>query len=289
MQENNKSEAPEDFSENEEPLPNRQETTSREHLNSPESGFEEQEGELLLPDEKRKYGTGKVFLLLILVLAGLGSYLYLNNLIPAKILNIIFSKSPPSMPPALTTQTPSFIEETPVILETPKSDKIVETTTPELTTILPKLPATQEMHISGNAPIPILSGNDFGQTTIKQETHVSGYKPKLTISGKGFGQPTIKEKTQRTPAPDLTNLIEKKELTLEQKSIKIPMTEPVLAPAPDPQEPGAPLRGKAVQAYLNFIESTIEKLVEFTKECFEISWNYLKKKLSFINLSSNKL
>ena len=289
MQENNKSEAPEDFSENEEPLPNRQETTSREHLNSPESGFEEYEGELLLPDEKRRYGAGKVFLLLILLLAGLSGYLYFNNLIPAKILNIIFPKSAPSIPPALITQTPSFIEETPVILEAPKPDEIVETMIPEPPTILSKPSETQEMHISGHAPIPTLYGNDFGQTTIKQETHVSGYKPKPTISGKGFGQPTIKEKTQRTPAPDLTNLIEKKELTLEQKSIKIPMTEPVLAPAPDPQEPGAPLRGKAVQAYLNFIESTIEKLVEFTKECFEISWNYLKKKLSFINLSSNKL
>jgi hypothetical protein len=289
MQENNKSEAPEDFSENEEPLPNRQETTSREHLNSPESGFEEHEGELLLPDEKRRYGAGKVFLLLILLLAGLSGYLYFNNLIPAKILNIIFPKSAPSMPPALITQTPFFIEETPVILETPKSDENVETMIPEPATNLPKPPETQKMHISGNAPIPTLSGNDFGQTTIKQETHVSGYKPKTTISGKGFGQPTIEEKTQRTPVLDLANLIEEKELILEQKSIEIPMTEPMLAPDPDPQEPGAPLRDKAVQAYLNFIESTIEKLVELTKECFEKSWNYLTGKLNFLNLSSNKL
>ncbi len=309
MQENNKSETPEDFSENEEPLPNREETTAQENpsssepkfeeqgeettpqanLNSPESGFDEQEGELLLPDEKRSYGTGKFFLLLILLLAGLGGYLYFNNLIPAKILNIIFPKSAPSMPPALITQTPSFIEETPVILETPKSDEIVETTIPEPTTILPKPPETQEMHISGHAPIPTLSGNDFGQTTIKQETHVSGYKPKPTISGEGFGQPTIEEKTQRTPVPNLANHIEEKELILEQKSIEIPMTEPMLAPDHDSQEPGPPLRGKAVQAYLNFIESTIEKLVELTKECFEISWNYLKGKLDFLNLSSNKL
>ena len=289
MQENNKSETPEDFSENEEPLPNREEITAQENPSSSESGFEEQEGELLLPDEKRRYGAGKVFLLLILLLAGLGGYLYFNNLIPAKILNIIFSKSPPSMPPALTTQTPSFIEETPVILETPKSDEIVETTIPEPTTILPKSPENKEMHISGHAPIPTLYGNDFGQTTIKQETHVSGYKPKPTISGKGFGQPTIQEKTHRAPVPDSANLIEEKELTLEQKPIEIPKTKPMLAPDPDPQEPGTPLRGRAVKAYLDFIESTIEKLVELTKECFEISWNYLKEKLHFLNLSSNKI
>jgi hypothetical protein len=291
MQENNKPETPEDFSENEEPLPNREETTPQENLNSPESGFEEQEGELLLPDEKSNYGIGKVFLLLTLLLACLGGYLYFNNLIPVKVLNIIFPKSAPSMPPALITQTPPFIEETLVILETPKSDKIVETTIPEPTTILPKPPETQEMHISGHAPIPTISGNDFGQTTIKQETHVSGYKPKPTISGKGLVQPTIEEKTQRTPVPDLASLIEEKELTLEQKkSIETPTTEPMLAPAPNPQESSrAPLRGKGVQAYLDFIESTIEKLVELTKESFEISWNYLKGKLDFLNLSSNKL
>ena len=129
----------------------------------------------------------------------------------------------------------------------------------------------------------------MGQTTIKQETHVSGYRPKPTISGKGFGQPTIQEKTHRAPVPDSANLIEEKELTLEQKPIKIPMTKPMLAPDPDPQEPGTPLRGRAVKAYLDFIESTIEKLVELTKECFEISWSYLKGKLNFLNLSSNKL
>jgi hypothetical protein len=309
MQENNKSETPEYFSENEEPLPNREETTtqenlssseprfeeqgeetaSQENLNSPESGFEEQEGELLLPDEKKNYGTGKVFLLLILLLAGLGGYLYFNNLIPSKILNIIFQKSAPSMPPALITQTPSFIEETPVILETPKSYEVVETTIPKPTTILPKPPETQEIHISGHAPIPTLSGNDFGQTTIKQEAHISGYKPKPTISGEGFGQPTIEEKKQGTPVPGLANLIQEKELILEQKSIEIPMTEPILASDPNSQGSGAPLRGKAVQAYLDFIESTIEKLVELTKECFEISWSYLKEKLSSLNLSSNKL
>jgi hypothetical protein len=286
MQENNKSETPEDFSENEEPLPNREEITAQENPNSPESGFEEQEGELLLPHEKRSYRTGKVFLLLILLLAGLGGYLYFNNLIPAKILNIIFPKSAPSMPPALITQTPSFIEETPVILETPKPDEVVETTIPDPTTILPKPPETQEMQISGHATI---SGKEFGQTIIKQETHVSGYKPKPTISGKEFGQPTIQEKTQRAPVPDLANLFEEKELILEQKSIETPMTKPMLAPDPVPQEPGAPLRGKAVKAYLDFIESTIEKLVELTKECFEISWNYLKEKLHFLNLSSNKI
>jgi hypothetical protein len=189
----------------------------------------------------------------------------------------------------LITQTPSFIEETPVILEAPKPDEIVETTIQEPPTILSKPSETQEMHISGHAPIPTLYGNDFGQTTIKQETHVSGYKPKPTISGKGFGQPTIQEKTHRAPVPDSANLIEEKELTLEQKPIEIPMTKPMLAPDPDPQEPGTPLRGRAVKAYLDFIESTIEKLVELTKECFEISWSYLKGKLNFLNLSSNKL
>ena len=312
MQENTNSEKPEDFSENEEPLSNNKETTSQENPSSSdssfeqqekkttpqenstsyESGFEEQEGELLLPDEKKNYGTGKVFLLLILVLAGLGSYLYFNNLIPAKILNIIFPKSTPSMPPALITQTDSFIEETPAIVETTESDEMVETKIPDPTSILPKPPETQTMHISGHAHIPTLSGNESGQTTIKQETHVSGYKPKPTptISGESLvGQLTIEGETQGIPVPNPANLIEEKELILEQKSIEIPVTESMSEPEPDPHEPVAPLRGKAVQAYLDFIESTMQKLVELTKEYFHISWNYLKGKLSFINLSSNKL
>lgn len=288
MQENTKSETPEDFSENEEPLSNEEETSPQENSNSPDSGFEEQEGELLPPHETRKSGTGKVFLLLILFLAGLVGYLYFNNLIPAKVLNLIFPKSSPSRPPALITQTPSFVEVMPEItgapkpdkvVEAPEPEKVVEATIPDATNLLSKPYQSQEIHISGHASSRTESANDFGQKTIiERETHLSGYKPIPTLSGDGFSQKTTMEgEVHETPLPNPDNPIEEKEFIVEQKSIETPVTESISVLR---SEPAKPLRNKAVQAYLDFIESTLQKLFELAKECFEISWNYVKGKLS---------
>jgi len=125
MQDNTESEKSEIFSANEEPIPEVAESAPSEIPDLTESSpiFEEQKGEFLTPEEKKKSGSGKFFLFLILILGGLGSYLYFNNLIPSEISNLIYPKSPPSKPLALITETPPFMEE---VAEIPLPTEIVE-------------------------------------------------------------------------------------------------------------------------------------------------------------------
>ena len=69
MQDNTKPGIPEGFSENEKPLTDKEEITPQENTNFTEPGFEEQEGELLPPDEKKKSSTGKLFLFATMVVS----------------------------------------------------------------------------------------------------------------------------------------------------------------------------------------------------------------------------
>ena len=62
MQDNTKPGIPEDFLENEKSLTDKEEITPQENTSFTEPGFEEQEGELLPPDEKKKCRKGKLFL-----------------------------------------------------------------------------------------------------------------------------------------------------------------------------------------------------------------------------------
>ena len=314
MQDNTKPGIPEGFSENEKPLTDKEEitpqentnftkpgleeqegeTAPQENTNFTEPGFEEQEGELLPPDEKKKSSTGKLFLLIILVLTSLGGYLYFNKLIPFEILNIFLKKPAPSMPPALIIQTPSLIEETmqdtSAIAETPEPVKIIETTIFEPATISPEPTETQETHISGYSPVPtVVSGNSFGQTTIEHEIHLSGYATIPAVSVSDSGQMILEEELREAVMLESVDPIVEKEVIVEHTFIEEPVTDEMSASEPGPKNPDESLRSKAVKAYLDFIESTLQKLVDLTKESFELSWNYLKGKLSFLNPISNKL
>ena len=56
---------------------------------------------------------------------------------------------------------------------------------------------------------------------------------------------------------------------------------PAIEEPPEPVAPSAPLveRNESVQAYLDFIESSVQKLGKFIKEGFNLSRDYLKEKL----------
>ena len=287
MQDNTKPDIPEDFSENEKPLTDKEGRTPQENTNFTEPGFEEQEGELLPPDEKKKSGTGKLFLYIILVLASLGGYLYFNKLIPSEILNIVFKKSAPSMPPALITQTPYLIdktiEDTAAIAEPREPVEIIETTIIEPATVSPEPTETQETHISGYSPAPTVSGKSFGQTTKEHEIHLSGYATIPAISASHSGQMIIEEEPRKAVMLDSVDSIVEQEVIVEHKFIEEPVTDEMSVSEPASQKQDESLRSKAVKAYLDFIESSLQKLVELTKETFELSWKYLKGKLSFLN------
>jgi len=235
--------------------------SEEDSLNSDtETEFEEQEGEVLPPEEKKKSGAGKVFLFLILILAGSGSYLYFNNLIPAEILNLVFPQPGPS-PALVATIPPTPLPEEEVVepeVVTPKSvapevienpefvAEEVEVVIPEPPAVPPALPETPETHISGSPaeslPATRVSGNNSDQDSETKE----------------------KEYSQ-----DTASVVEPQAMV------------PAVEESPEPVEVPAPLveRNEAIQAYLDFIESSVQKLGEWVKEGFSLGWDYLKNQL----------
>jgi|AP45_3_1055517.scaffolds.fasta_scaffold03538_3 hypothetical protein len=250
MQENTESEKLEDSDslDNEENFPDVEAAALPENSESdlPESDpqFEEQGEEALPPEEKKKSGAGKFFLFLILILAGSGGYLYFNNLIPSEILNLVFPKQVPPKPSALVAEIPP----TPLPIEEDVFKMPVIIPVPR--TVPPTLPETQETHISGS-PVDSL--------------------PPTRISGNNFDQ-----------IPETKPVEEPKKSSQDTASVAEPETivSPIVEP-PETVEPSEPLaeRNESVQAYLDFIESSVQKLGELIKEGFTLGWDYMTEKL----------
>ena len=229
MQENTEPEKLEgpDSLDREENFPDTEEEALPENLelDLSESDPQLEEQEVLPLDEKKKSGTGKIFLFLVLVLAGSGGYLYFNNLIPAEILNLISPKQATS--PALVAKMPP----------TPLPVEVVE---PESPSVPPVLPETPKTHISGwtvESPARI-SGNNFAQIP---ETKEEKYSPETASAA---------EPQTMVPA----------------------IEEP-------PEPPPIVKRNESVQAYIDFIESSVQKLGELIKKGFNLGRDYLRKQL----------
>ncbi len=235
-----------------------------------EAEFEEQEGEVLPVEEKKKSGAGKIFLLLTFILAGSGGYLYFNDLIPPTISDLINPKQVTPETPALVAQippTPLPIDEEPEIAKVPVS---IQKETP---LINPGSPMDQETHISGNPDESLssarISGNEFDQAEEESEEETS-QEGSQEITKKATTHlevspepeevaPAIKEPS----APKSPALEEHKEPTHEEPSESQPIAE----------------RNESIQAYLDFIETSAQKLSEIIKEGFYMGWNFLKSKL----------
>ncbi len=66
----------------------------------------------------------------------------------------------------------------------------------------------------------------------------------------------------------------------EIEFIREPVAETITPPVPASPEPEGPQRSKAAQAYLDFIESSVQKLGQLIGEGFNWCWDYLKGKLA---------
>jgi hypothetical protein len=243
-------------------------SAEEESINSDtETGFEEQEGEVLPPEEKKKSGAGKLFLFMLLLLSGSGGYLYFNNLIPAEYLNLISPKSAPPKSSALIAEvspTPLVIEEEVVeITETPDME-IAEAKDFEVPVIAPSTEAPQETtHISGSSAEPVASAR---------------------ISGNNSEPAPDAE--QEKDIPGLAS-VEEPEIVVDEEAIEAQETEPMMEAITPPNEElptsktletsGPTMeRNESVQAYLDFIESSLQKFSELIKEGFNRGWDYLK-------------
>ena len=223
----------------EEPLPENLE------LELSESDPQLEEQEVLPLDEKKKSGTGKIFLFLVLVLAGSGGYLYFNNLIPAEILNLISPKQATS--PALVAIMPP----------TPLPVEVVEPESPSTT---PVLPETSEMLVISPEPPPV-------PPTLPEtpKTHISGgpVESPARISGNNFAQ--IPETKEEKYSPETASAAEPQTMV------------PAIEEPPEP--PPIVKRNESVQAYIDFIESSVQKLGELIKKGFNLGRDYLRKQL----------
>jgi hypothetical protein len=263
MQDNTESEKSGNLSDNEEPIPEVEETAPSEIPDLTESGpgFEEQKRDFLPPEEKKKSDVGKVFLLLILVLGGSGSYLYFNNLIPPKILNLVYPKSQPSKPLALITETPPFMEE---LAEIPLPTESVEAPVVEPA----EPPEIPETHISGNVAEPKppmhIHGSDFDQTFIEKNFSET----------KSLEEAQDKEQVEEGPR-EVENLEEANPIIVHEVTELV--AETILPPEPVSLEPQVPQRSKTAQAYLDFIELSVLKIGKLIGEVFNWGWDYLKK------------
>ena len=214
-------------------------------LDLSESDPQLEEQEVLPLDEKKKSGTGKIFLFLVLVLAGSGGYLYFDNLIPAEILNLISPKQATS--PALVAKMPP----------TPLPVEVVE---PESPSVPPVLPDTSEMPVISPEPPPVPPV--LPETP---KTHISGgtVESPARISGNNFAQ--IPETKEEKYSPETASAAEPQTMV------------PAIEEPPEP--PPIVKRNESVQAYIDFIESSVQKLGELIKKGFNLGRDYLRKQL----------
>ena len=249
MQENTEPEKLEDPDslDREENFPDTEEEALPENLelDLSESDPQLEEQEVLPLDEKKKSGTGKIFLFLVLVLAGSGGYLYFNNLIPAEILNLISPKQATS--PALVAKMPP----------TPLPVEVVE---PESPSVPPVLPDTSEMPVISPEPPPVPPV--LPETP---KTHISGgtVESPARISGNNFAQ--IPETKEEKFSPETASAAEPQTMV------------PAIEEPPEP--PPIVKRNESVQAYIDFIESSVQKLGELIKKGFNLGREYLRKQL----------
>ena len=249
MQENTEPEKLEDPNslDREENFPDTEEEALPENLelDLSESDPQLEEQEVLPLDEKKKSGTGKIFLFLVLVLAGSGGYLYFNNLIPAEILNLIAPKQATS--PALVAKMPP----------TPLPVEVVE---PESPSVPPVLPETSEMPVISPEPPPVPP-----MLPETPKTHISGgtVESPARISGNNFAQ--IPETKEEKYSPETASAAEPQTMV------------PAIEEPPEP--PPIVKRNESVQAYIDFIESSVQKLGELIKKGFNLGRDYLRKQL----------
>jgi len=300
MQENTESENP-DGSE----VPKEADTNSEEKQeNDPSSSieseleFEEHDGEVIQPEQKKNNGCG-FFILVLFLLTGGSGYLYYTNQIPTKIMQWVKPiTNKLNLPIGKLTPAPTA-EKSVLEIEKQNSSPTIgeETSVPEKETKI-EIPSASsenktEEHISGSQ-----SENEKDTTAEpillpfknKTEEHISGSQseasPEVIEPNKNANISGTSTKVEQVK-------IEEEEKIEEHEEIKdTPTKEPVLSvptllePAPDLEKPSKTNfqesiqkrekeRNQAVQAYLDFFEASLLKLAELIKTGLSIGKDFV--------------
>ncbi|MEE3253768.1 MAG: hypothetical protein VX227_05805 [Nitrospinota bacterium] len=278
MQENIESEKPDDSEVPEEAENSSEETPKNNPTESSESEskFEEHDGEVLPPEKKKNSGCG-VLIFIILILTGGSGYLYYTDQVPAKAakliepllkkLNPIITKVTPQLPP---TKKPSpEIEKQSLPHAIEREVPIPEKET--ATEIAPSISKNQtKEHISGSqseTSKEIIESDNItnisGAST--EVNHIEIKQTKGTEESKDLKETTVEESTPSINPIESTRYIEKRSQNFKEEPVQQTETG----------------RNKAVQAYLDFFETSLLKLGELVKTGFvkgkDLLEQFLKK------------
>ena len=292
MQENieseqpNGSEVPEEETSSEETTEN-----SPTQSSSSYSKFEEHDGEVLPPENKKNSGCG-VLIFIILLLTGGGGYLYYTDQVPAKAAKLI--------EPLLNKLNPLLTKVTPQLSSTKKPiPEIEKQSLPHA--IEGKVPVPEKKTATGIAPS--ISKDQTKEHISGSQSEISKEKAIETIATPSENQKeehisgSQSETSTEIIEPDnMTNIsgaatevdhaeIKQAKGTQESKDLKATTVKepaPIINPMgsardiekhsqnfkEEPVQQTETRRNKAVQAYLDFFEASLLKLGELVKTGF---------------------
>jgi len=287
MQENTESKKPNEAKtpENEEDLSDEKPTSKPSESSEPEPSYEEQE-EKVLPPEKKKSSRYGLFLFILLLLTGGSSYVFYTDQIPPQIKEWI---QPLLKPPE---QRLAIIKPVPAPPQPPKKlmsgvkEKVLEPIIQKETLIV------EEKFVPEITPSP-----SKGERIIHTQTKTipEGKEAGSNYPDKVVGIPTfIEPKLENLVEESKTEIIPKEpenveadhadEIFASPAPITIPHTQPTLD-IEEPKFAEAPTqykkneKNKAVQAYLDFFETTLVKIGELIKAGFAKGKSFLIKSL----------
>lgn len=287
MQENTESEKPNEAKtpEKEEGLSDEKPTSKPSESSGPEPSFEEQEREVL-PPEKKKSSRYGLFLFVLLLLTGGSSYLFYTDRIPPQIKEWIEPLLKP-LEQRLARINPAPAPRPPKKIIPGVKEKVPDPTIQKETVIVeeksvPKITPSpsKEESVSGSQTITIPEAKEAGSNYPDKVVGTSTFiEPKLE---------TLVEETKAEIIPEESKNIEVEEHADEIFAPPTPATILHTQPTPNIEEPKfveAPTqfkkneKNKAVQAYLDFFETTLVKIGELIKTGFAKGKGFLIKSL----------
>ena len=286
MQENTESKKPNEAEtpENEKELSDDKPTSKPSESSESEPFYEEQEGEVL-PSEKKKSSRYGLFLFILLLLTGGSSYLFYTNQIPPQIKEWIEPLLKP-LEQRLARIKPAPAPRPPKKLISGAKEKVPdpiiekETLIVEEKSVLEITPSpSNEEHVSGSQTKAIPEINETDSNDPDKVAGASTFiEPKLETlveETKGEIIPEEPEKTEADHAEEISAPPAPAMMPHTQPTSKI--EEPKFAEAPTQFKKKE--KNKAVQAYLDFFETTLVKIGELIKAGFAKGKGFLMKSL----------
>ena len=287
MQENTESEKPNEAKtpEKEEELSDEKPTSKPSESSESEPSFEEQEGEVL-PPEKKKSSRYRLFLFILLLLTGGSSYLFYTDPIPPQIKEWIEPLLKPLEQP-LARIKPAPAPRPPKKIISGVKEKVPDPIIQKETLIV------EEKSVPKITPSPSNEERVSGSqtNTIPEVKEADSNYPDKVAGTSTFIEPkleTLVEETKAEIIPEESENIEAEDHADEIFAPPAPATIPHTQPTPNIEEPKfaeAPTqfkkneKNKAVQAYLDFFETTLVKIGELIKAGFAKGKGFLIKSL----------